>query len=56
MMDSFRCILYVYKRTLLRAHDDGKKGEKPVAGASGGGEYQGKITSGLGKNINIDVL
>ena len=38
-MDSFRYILYVYKRTLLRANDDGKRMEKPVIGASGGGKY-----------------
>lgn len=28
-MDSFRCILYAYKRTLLRANDDGKRMGNP---------------------------
>lgn len=51
-MDSFRCILYVYKRTLLRANDDGKRMGNP----SSEHPEEGNITLGRSTpQIDCDV-
>ena len=45
-MDSFRYILYVYKRTLLRANDDGKRMENPSRKHSEEGNFTAGKTGG----------